>query len=153
MPISTDAHFQAWMTAPEDRRQAAHAALIGSLQATRADDRTYSLKELPPFFGLSHYTSLARLKVQRVAINYGGRNRYRVEDVRRWLLSDECKAIREERRRARKARDRAENRLRIRLAQLRERKVSVKLDLTSQLGALAALAQPRKESQNESTAR
>jgi hypothetical protein len=93
------------MTAPEDRRQAAHAALIGNTQATPAEERTYALNELPPFFGLSHYTSLARLQVQRVGISYGGRLRYRVEDVRRWLQSDECKAIREDRRRARKARD------------------------------------------------
>jgi len=104
-PISTDAHFQAWMTAPEERRQAAHAALIGSAQADPAEERTYSLKELPPFFGLSHYTSLARLEVQRVGISYGGRLRYRLEDVRRWLQSDECKAIRAERRRARREHD------------------------------------------------
>jgi hypothetical protein len=94
------------MTAPEDRRQAAHAALIGrSVQAPPAEKRLYALNELPPFFGLKSYTSLARLKVQRVAINYGGRNRYHVEDVRRWLQSDECKAVREALRRARREHD------------------------------------------------
>jgi hypothetical protein len=39
------------------------------------------------------------------------------------------------------------------LGRLRRRKLSGQLDLTSQLGALAALAQPRKASQNESTAK
>ena len=95
-PISTDVHFQAWMAAPEDRRAASHAALIGRTQADPAEERTYSLKELPSFFGFSHYTSLARLRVQRVGISYGGRKRYLVSDVRRWLQSDECKAIRQE---------------------------------------------------------
>jgi len=101
-PVSTDAHFQAWMTAPEDRRAAAHAALTGNPQAAPAEEPTYSLHELPPFVGLAHYTSLSRLQVQRVGISYGGRLRYRVSDVRRWLQSPECVAIRDELRRKRR---------------------------------------------------
>ena len=44
-PISTDVHFQAWMTAPEDRRQAAHAVLIGSGQDRAAQGRALTITE------------------------------------------------------------------------------------------------------------
>jgi hypothetical protein len=107
--VTLDGFMARYATAPDERKQAALTAaarvLDGDTDAAAEDQRTYALNELPPFFGLSHYTSLARLKVQRVGISYGGRLRYRLEDVRRWLQSGECKAIREERRRARKARD------------------------------------------------
>jgi hypothetical protein len=107
--VTLDGFMARYATAPDERKQAALTAaarvLDGDTDAAAEDQRTYALNELPPFFGLSHYTSLARLKVQKVAINYGGRNRYHVEDVRRWLQSDECKAVREALRRARREHD------------------------------------------------
>jgi hypothetical protein len=103
--VSTDTHLRAWMTAPEERRAAAHAVLTGCAQADTAEEPTHALNELPPFFGFKHYTTLSRLQVQRVGISFGGRLRYRISDVRRWLQSDECNAIREERRRARRERE------------------------------------------------
>jgi len=72
----------------------------GAEQETQ--ERLYTLKEVTPLIGLHHYGSLSRLKIQRVGISFGGRLSYQLSDVRRYLLSPECAAIREELRRKRR---------------------------------------------------
>lgn len=87
-----------YFSASEDLKRAALTAAMRAFDnepAPLVDEPLLALNELPPFFGLKHYTSLARLQVQRVGISFGGRLRYRVSDVRRWLQSPECDAIRE----------------------------------------------------------
>ena len=90
---------------PSIRLFSPNAIRRGAEVSTPDDERLYALNELPPFFGLAHYTSLARLQVQRVGISFGGRRRYRLHDVRAWLQSPECAAIREELRRKRREHD------------------------------------------------
>jgi hypothetical protein len=93
------------LAAPAERQDAGlrawRAALTG--EPSQVEVPTYALNELPPFFGLRHYTTLSRLKVQKVGISFGGRLRYRLADVRRWLESAECMAVREELRGKRRA--------------------------------------------------
>lgn len=97
--ISFDGFVARYCTASDERKQAALLAadrvLAGGTERV-ADEPLFALNELPPFFGLCHYSSLSRLQVQRVGISFGGRLKYRVSDVRRWLQSPECDAIRGE---------------------------------------------------------
>lgn len=106
--MTRKAELRGWLDGiPVDdpRLDAVDAIRLGVDRAAPEDERLYALNELPPFFGLSHYTSLSRLQVQKAAISFGGRKRYRLRDVRAWLQSDECNAIREELRRNRRDHD------------------------------------------------
>jgi hypothetical protein len=106
--MTRKAELRGWLDGiPVDdpRLDAVDSIRRGTEQTKPEDERLYGLHELPPFFGLKHYTSLARLQVQKVGISYGGRLRYRIDDVRRWLQSPECSLIREELRRKRRAQE------------------------------------------------
>lgn len=106
--MTRKAELRGWLDGipVDDPRLAALDAIRRGAEVTApGDERLYALHELPPFFGLAHYTSLARLQVQRVAISYGGRLRYRLSDVRTWLQSPECAAIREQLRQKRRERE------------------------------------------------
>ncbi len=96
--IGLERFLACYATASAERKESALAAaqrVLDSEIPPPADEPLYGLNELPRFFGLKHYTTLARLQVQRVGISFGGRLRYRVSDVRRWLQSAECQAIRQ----------------------------------------------------------
>ncbi len=97
--LSFDEFAARYFAAPEERKRAALTAAKRQLEgdpAAATEEPLFALNQLPPFFGLRHYTSLSRLQVQRVGISFGGRLRYRISDVRRWLQSPECDAIRGE---------------------------------------------------------
>jgi len=106
--MTRKAELRGWLDgipADDPRLDALDAIRRGAEVTTQDNERLYALNELPPFFGLCHYTSLARLQVQRVGISFGGRKRYRLGDVRRWLQSDACAAVRAELRQKRQARE------------------------------------------------
>lgn len=93
-----------YTSAPMDIKQAmleAGARVLDGAVKPEPDEHFYTLKEVTPLVGLHHYGSLSRLQVQRVGVSYGGRLVYRLSDVRRYLLSAECMAIRNELRRQR----------------------------------------------------
>lgn len=102
--LTLDVFMTKYATAPADRKQAALEAGFCVLDGakTETEEQLYSLKEMTPLVGFHSYTSLSRLQVQRVGISYGGRLSYRLSDVRRYLLSDECATIRAELRRNRR---------------------------------------------------
>jgi hypothetical protein len=88
--ISTDAHFQAWMTAPEDRRQAAHAALIGSVQATPGEGRALTITEAARRAGVSRtliYRSAAAGALRMFEPHCGANSRVTEGEPARWLAN------------------------------------------------------------------
>jgi len=86
---------------PTDRVEAGIAAMKRGAEQ-EVHEPLFSLKEITPLVGLRHYGSLSRLEIQRVGISFGGRLKYKLTDVRRYLLSPECIAIRAELRRKRR---------------------------------------------------
>ena len=106
--ITRKAELRGWLDgipADDPRLEAVDGIRRGAEVAEQPSENWYGLHELPPFFGFSHYTSLARLQVQKVGVSFGGRLKYRLEDVRRWLQSPECAAIREKLRLNRRQRE------------------------------------------------
>jgi hypothetical protein len=89
--ISTDAHMQAWLTAPEDRRAASHAALIGrSAEQPQPDEALRTLSEVAKDVR-RHPTRLHRLEIQKhCGERIGGRFMYRKSRVLEYLRSPEC---------------------------------------------------------------
>ena len=89
--ISTDAHIQAWLTAPEDRRAASHAALMGGgAEQAQRDEPRYTLAELSAKVRKSP-SRLHRLDIQQqCGERLAGRFMYRASRVLEYLASDKC---------------------------------------------------------------
>jgi hypothetical protein len=91
-PISTDAHLQAWMTAPEDRWQAAHAALIGTGAAPAApgEGRALTITEAARRAGVSRtliYRSAAAGALRMFEPHCGANSRVTEGEPARWLAN------------------------------------------------------------------
>lgn len=108
-PISTDAHLQVWMTAPEERRAASHAALIGTSEPKEAVERRYGLKEIAEHPAVrKHPVWLSKIGVPEVCgERLAGHRSYTLGTVLAYLKSDECRARIAELNRQRRVRERA----------------------------------------------
>jgi excisionase family DNA binding protein len=88
-PISTDAHFQSWMTAPEDRRAAAHEALIGASTEQQAEiGGTMTISTAADRSTISRPTVYRAIRAGALVaapLYPGGNPRIRESDFRRWI--------------------------------------------------------------------
>ena len=85
-----------WLaTLPDNAPELARIAALRNGR-NEGDEPLLSLRELAAALGFKSYTSLHRLGVQRVGVNYaGGRLRYRKSAVEAYLRGPEAAAIRE----------------------------------------------------------
>ncbi len=96
-PISTDAHFQAWMIAPEDRRQAAHAALIGGDHTTAGGEgRALTITAAAEKAGTSRsliYRAIRSGALSAFTPYIGANQRITEGELARWLTSRAVKEV------------------------------------------------------------
>lgn len=87
-PVSTDAHFQAWMTAPENRRAASHAALMGESAPESEDGPCFTITDAAKRAGVGRPTLYRAIRAGALVaapLYAGGRPRIRESDFRRWM--------------------------------------------------------------------